>query len=106
MAYSVIATRLAQADAREKIRWLTANRSHAVAERWFMRYESARDSLIENSDRCPPVEEAGELGQNVRQLLFRFGKSYHRLVFTVEGETVVIHRVRHAAQDRLTDGDL
>lgn len=106
MAHSVIATRRAQADAREKLHWLTTNRSPAIAERWFQGYETARNSLTDNPGRCPPAEEADELGQHVRQLLFRFGKSYYRLVFTIEDETVVIHRVRHAAQDRLTDADL
>lgn len=106
MTHSVIATRRAQADVRDKLRWQTTNRSPGTAERWFQRFETARNSLIENPDRCPPAEEADELGQHVRQLLFRFGSSVYRLVFTIEGETVVIHRVRHAAQDRLTHADL
>ena len=96
----------ARADIREKSLWLRAERSAGVADRWQLKLDTATDSLRESPERCPPAEEAPELGTPVRQLLFQHGRGVYRLVFSIEGETVVIHRVRHAAQDRLTDADV
>jgi plasmid stabilization system protein ParE len=59
-------------------------------------------SLGTNPERCPLADEAGDLGMDLRELLHGRRRDIHPILFTVEGQTVIIHRVRHAAQDRLT----
>jgi hypothetical protein len=57
--------------------------------------------------RCPRAFEADSLGQEIRQLDFGLGKHpTHRIVSTVADDVVTILRVRHVAQDALSERDL
>jgi plasmid stabilization system protein ParE len=57
--------------------------------------------------RCPRAPEADLLPQEMRQLVFGIrGRPTHRIVFAIEGNVVIILRVRHAAQDALTEEGL
>ena len=38
-------------------------------------------------------------------VLFRRGRQVHRILYEIDGEKVIVHRVRHAAQDTLTADD-
>jgi hypothetical protein len=39
-------------------------------------------------------------------MLYGRRRQVYRVLFTIEGESVFIHRVRHAAQDWLKEGDV
>jgi plasmid stabilization system protein ParE len=54
-------------------------------------------SLEKRPRRCPLAPENAFFEEEIRQLIY--GK--HRILFTVEGETVFVLRVRHSAQDYL-----
>jgi len=63
-------------------------------------------SLEWNPDRCALADEAGDLGLDLRELLIGRRRGIYRVLFTVASGIVTIHRVRHAAQDRLALGDV
>jgi hypothetical protein len=39
-------------------------------------------------------------------LLYGRRRNIYRILYTIDGQNVTIHRVRHAAQDRLASGDV
>jgi len=46
------------------------------------------------------------LGFDLRMLLYGRGRHVYRILFTIDGDTVNVLRVRHAAQDWLTEDEL
>ena len=52
------------------------------------------------------ADEAADLGVELRQLLYGKRRNVYRILFTIEGGTVNVLRIRHAAQDRLTPEDV
>jgi plasmid stabilization system protein ParE len=63
-------------------------------------------SLTTNPERCPLASEVSELGLELRELLYGKRPGVYRILFTIDGQTVNIVRVRHAARDRLKPEDL
>jgi hypothetical protein len=62
------------------------------------------ENLETDPNRYPSADEAADLGVDLRQLLYGRRRNVSRVLFTIEGQTVNILRVRHAAQD-LPDSD-
>lgn len=107
MTYEVEISKPAENDIRVAFEWWRNNRSADEAERWYDMIIPAIATLSENPDRCPLTQETELLPTGLRQLLFGAGrKTTHRIVFTIDGERVVILRVRHVAQHDLTEADL
>jgi hypothetical protein len=52
------------------------------------------------------ADEAADLGLDLRELLYGRRRDVYRVLFTIDGQTVNVLRVRHAAQDRLTPRDI
>ena len=94
------------ADIRRNVGWLATHFSAAKATRWQQRANSSIRSLENDPNRCALAEEASDVGVDLRELIFGRGRHVFRVLFTIDGETVSVHRVRHAAQDRLTDAEL
>jgi plasmid stabilization system protein ParE len=63
-------------------------------------------SLANRPDRCPLADEATDLGLELRELLYGRRRTIYRVLFTIDGQTVNVLRVRHAAQDRLQPDDI
>ena len=63
-------------------------------------------TLEQSPDRCPLADEAGDFGLDLRELLYGRRRGVYRILFTIDGQTVTIHRIRHAAQDRLSPDDV
>src|SRR5207249_2633900 len=106
MPYRVSITRRALREVDAALAWLT-ERSPAAAARWHGRLLGAIDSLESNPERCPAAPENDwYAGGEIRQLLYGRRGGIYRILFEVRGDTVVILRVRHRAQDVLEPGDL
>ena len=103
----VIITGPAKRDINEAYdRWAN-NRSVEQAKRWYVGIRAAIRSLRKNPGRCAMAVESDLLAHGIRQLNFGLGRRpTHRIVFAVDGATVIILRVRHLSQDALTAGDL
>ena len=98
MSYRVVVTARARADTVEALRWL-AERSPAAAARWYAGLEKAIAKLSTLPERHPIAEDESEqLGITLRQMLYGRRRGVYRLFFSIEGETVTLHYVRHSAQ--------
>jgi plasmid stabilization system protein ParE len=96
--YHVVVTARARADAVEAFRWI-AERSPDDAARWYVGLEKAIAKLSKVPERHPIAEDESEqLGITLRQMLYGRRRGVYRLFFSIEGETVTLHYVRHSAQ--------
>ena len=106
MAHTIAIQPRAEADIRATVGWLAQNVSPTFAARWHARIGAAIHSLENNPERCPQADEAADLGADLRELLHGRRRQAYRILFSIDGDTVNVHRVRHAAQDRLQPGDI
>jgi hypothetical protein len=67
---------------------------------------AAISTLAVNPGRCPEADEAADIGIDLRVLLSGRRPHVFRILFTTDPGLVTVHRVLHAAQDRLTANDL
>ena len=106
MAFVVIIGRRAQADIANTVAG-TGWPSPAAANRWRMNLLSAVIPKLEaDPKRYPQSDDAARLGFDLREMLYGRRRHIYRVLFTIDGNTVNVLRVRHAAQDRLTEDDL
>ncbi len=88
--------------------WLEAIRGIRGADRWRISLLTAIAALESDPHRHPQADEAIDLGLNLGEMLQgRWGHIY-RIIFTIDdvSQTVHVHRIRYAAQDRLKPGDI
>jgi plasmid stabilization system protein ParE len=104
--YSVRTARCADTDIEHVVTWIRRHVSPSSAAQWHTRTENAILSLSSNPQRCPEADEAAELGVNLRVLLTGRRRSVYRILFTIDGDTVNVLRVLHAARDRVKPEDL
>jgi len=105
--HRVIITGPAKRDIQGAYDWWAENRSAAQAERWYVGIHAAIQSLRNMPERCLMAAETDLLAQGLRQLLFGMGRrATHRIIFTIDGNTVVVLRVRHTSQDALSLDEL
>ena len=105
--YSVLVSKPAQRDAQEHYDWWAEHRSAEQAVRWYAAFYKALLKLEKNPERFPLAAENGTALFQLRQLNFGLGaRPTHRAVFVIRDSDIVVLRVRHLAQDALTDDDL
>jgi plasmid stabilization system protein ParE len=80
--------------------------SPVSAARWQNRIESTIGKLETDADMWPEADEAVELNRPLRCVLHGRRPHVYRILYTVDGQTVNVHRIRHTAQDALTEDDL
>lgn len=93
-------------DLAQITRFIERNVSSAAAIRWRNRVETVIRALSQDADQWPEADEISRVGQNLRCRLFGRRQHVYLVLFTIEDRTVNIIRVRHAAQDRLSEKDL
>lgn len=64
------------------------------------------NTLDQHPDRYPLADDAAKIGIELRQMLYGHKRHVYRILNTIDGQTVNIHGVRHAAQDDLKPGDI
>jgi plasmid stabilization system protein ParE len=103
----VIITGPAKRDIKNAHDWWKQNRSAEQANRWYQGVHAEIKTLRQSAERCALAAESDLLAQGIRQLLFGLGAHpTHRIVFTIEANTVVVLRVRHVSQDNLSSNDI
>jgi plasmid stabilization system protein ParE len=105
MPHLVRLTRRALADVEAGVAY-RAQRSATAAARWRAGLLARLADLEQSPDRCPLADEAADLGLQLRELLYGRRRNVYRILFAIDGQTVNILRLRHAAQDRLAPGDV
>jgi plasmid stabilization system protein ParE len=91
---------------RDITRFISEHVSPKSAANWNARIEAAIASLATDANRWPQADDAAELGVDLREKLHGRRPHVYRILFTIDGDVVNVHRVRHAAQDRLSQDDL
>ena len=97
MTYDVVVESSARKNIDDAFRWMVANTSSEYAALWYMEIYGAMDSLRDSPARCGLAIENQYFKEEIRQLIC--GK--YRLLFEIDGETVRVLHVRHAARKPL-----
>ena len=98
MTYRVLVTARARADAVEAFRWI-ADRSDTAAELLYSGLEKAVASLEQAPEIHPVAEdETEQLGFTIRQKLYGRRGGVYRLLFSIDGDAVILHYIRHTAR--------
>ena len=98
MTYRVVVTARARADCGAGVP-VIADQSPDAAARWYVGLENAIAKLTVMPERHPIAEdESAQLGITLRQMLYGRRRGVYRLLFSIEGESVTLHYVRHSAQ--------
>src|SRR3954469_11604275 len=93
----------AKRDIQAAYDWWAENRSVEQARRWYSGILAAIHTLRNKPERCAAASENDLLAEGIRQLNFGLGqRATHRVVFAIDGSTVVVLRIRHSSQDALT----
>jgi len=100
MKYTVVLTELAQEQIDDAYAWLVA-RTPMHAPEWHAGLMQAIASLEEFPLRCPIVREREGEELGIRHLLYGNTRHAYRIIFSIDGETVNILQVRHAARSGL-----
>ncbi|MDB5307272.1 MAG: plasmid stabilization system [Gemmataceae bacterium] len=105
MAFTVVFRPRARADIAAAVTY-HARQSPSTASRWRTGLLRVIATLEADPNRYPQADEAGDLGVDLREYLYGRGRNVYRFLFSIDGETVSVLRVRHAAQDHLTQDDV
>jgi plasmid stabilization system protein ParE len=83
-----------------------ARQAPQTAARWLSRFQQVLRSLERNPDRRALAPENRWSRRELRQYLYGKRSHVYRAVFTIEGETVWILRIRRAVRRPLTRDEL
>jgi plasmid stabilization system protein ParE len=98
MKFQVNELRKAQADIRHIVNWL-AERSSKGARAWLDAYDSMVARVSLNATSMGPADENDAFDIDVRQALFKTPRGrVYRALFLIQGEEVLILRVRGPGQ--------
>ncbi len=98
MTYRVVFTARARADIIEQFCFLV-DRSPSAAARWYAGIEKAIAKLDKLPERHPIAQdETEQLGVTLRQMLYGRRPGVFRILFSVEGDAVTLHYIRHSAR--------
>jgi plasmid stabilization system protein ParE len=107
MSFSVIILPQADAEVMRHTAWIHTTSGAAAATRWRAGLFRTVVTALENDPhRYPQSDLAAELEIDLREMLYGHRPHVYRVLFTIDGKTVYVHRIRHASQDRLTPGDI
>lgn len=93
-------------DIRRIAGFISRQVSPASAAKWQNQIEATIDRLSQDASVWPEADEAADLNRDLRCKLHGRRPHVYRILYTIDGDLVRVHRVRHAAQDRLTPDDL
>jgi hypothetical protein len=64
------------------------------------------DSLARHPDWCHTASESDRFQFTLYELSLGTKKNKHRILFRIHNDLVIVLRIRHSAQQELTEGDL
>ena len=98
--FEVRITALAEEDIQQNFIWWRDNRDPDQAAEWYESIYPAINSLSQMPRRCAFAREQDMYSGELRQLYFGIGrKATHRIIFTIERETVFVLAVLHQRQN-------
>ena len=79
-----------------------ADDSPAAAAPWYAGLDKAIATLSTMPARDPVAEEESErIGITLRQMIHGRRRNVWRIFFSIEGDSVYVHSIRHGAQDMI-----
>ena len=105
MTHRVVVTVKAKDDLRHYYQ-VAARHAPVTAARWLDRFEAALQTLSTNPTRCLLAPENDLVDQPIYQLFHGKRTGRFRVLFTIEGERVLILHVRRGVMDKAQEGDL
>ena len=90
-------------DMRSHAAFITTTVSASSAERWKDRIVAALKKLADQAERWPITEDPGFDGLNLHEANIGRRPHVYRILYDFDEERVIVHRIRHAAQDYLND---
>ena len=107
MTYRVTILPRAKRQLLEQALWWSEHRVAEQAFRWLEGFEQALASLADHPERCTVARESDAFDIVIRELHYGLrNKATHRAVFEIRADEVVVHGVRHLAQQELTQDDI
>ena len=107
MTYHVTILPRAKRQMLDQALWWARNRSIEQAFGWLDGFEQALASLAHDPEQCPIARESDAFEFQVRQLHYGVrNKPTHRAVFEIRGREVIVHAIRHLAQQDMTPEEL
>ena len=102
MIFHVRYAHTAEIELDQAYRWLLEqSQSPKIAFKWYNSITQAIDSLDQNPHRCGLANENDYFTQEIRQFLHGKRSGRYRILFTVEGKTVIILHIRHGSRKQL-----
>ncbi len=101
MRCTVEITETAEAELDEAYRRLRDEYSADYALRWREALLAATETLERFPERCPMAPESQFLGRKIRQFLHGKRRGMYRILFEVQGKTVCVLHIRHAARQHI-----
>ena len=101
MAFRVKTTLKADRDLNRILARLQNEFAGEAGLHWFQGMREATASLSSLPERCALALENNELPFEVRQLLYGRRQHIYRILFTIEGNLVVVFHIRHGRQHPL-----
>ena len=106
MIYGVTLTSRVELQLYTNALWWSENRSTEQAIRWLDGFQRELQGLSKNPDQWPLASESEVLPFVARQTLYGLTRTKtHRAIFEVRGNEVIVHAIRHLAQDTLSTMD-
>ncbi len=106
MRYSVNMQPAARADLRVAFRNMTEWFGAKRATVWRNGLSKAMKVLEIDPERFAEADEVGTVDIDLRCLFFDKRPHVFRVLFSIDGAIVHVHRIRHAAQDYIGEDDL
>ena len=70
-----------------------------------MLIQTAISDLADSAESYPEAHEAKMLGRDIRMKLVGKRAQVYRILFTYTDNEVIVHRIRHAAQDYVNEDE-
>ena len=100
MDYRVEVSRSAEEESDRVYEWI-ARDSATRAGLWYRGLLDAIASLKRFPERCALAAERNVGGRDLRQLLYGKRNHKYRILFEIDGDTVIVTHIRHAARQSM-----
>jgi plasmid stabilization system protein ParE len=98
LAFEVLISPTALADAEEYVAFIRSDRQQPLgAQRWWNGLLEAIFSLESMPQRCPIISKTDQYEDNLRHLIY----FSHRIIFAIDGNQVMILRIRHVSRHQI-----
>ena len=98
--------RIPYRDIRSHAAFITELVSAASAQRWKMRIVTALRLLAEQAERWPRAEDPGLEDMDLREATMGRRPHVYRILYDFDADRIIVHRIRHAAQNSIDGDDL